>query len=233
MEPRGLALVSGSPRSARLHLVRHGAAAGVGGRAVGHTDPPLAEAGRVAVEALAATWRGPAPGLLLASDLARAAGSAAVLAAAWRIDAVTDPRLRELDFGAWDGRPWEEIHHADGERLARWGARWWEVATPGGEGWADLAERTLGWYRGWLAAEPPADTVVVTHGGPLRALLAHLLGLGRDRVWQIAPGHARVTSLELGGAAAQEPERAGRVGCVRLLTWNLPSFPSGAPGAGA
>lgn len=197
----------------RLYLVRHGAAEGAAGRAVGHVDLPLSAAGREAVARLAATWPpGPPPGRLVASPLGRAAGTAAVLAEAWGLPPATpEPRLAEMSFGAWDGRRWDDVHAEDGERFAAWSARWWEEPSPGGEAFADLVRRVGAWWDelwsgalGGSTGAPPGATVAVTHAGPIRALLAGRLGVPREEVWDVAVGEARVTAVE---AAAGRPPR--------------------------
>lgn len=188
------------PITRRLYLVRHGAAAGGAGRAVGHTDLPLSAEGRRAVERLAATWQGPPPDRLLTSPLARAAATASLLAAAWGLQpAPPEPRLTEMSFGAWDGRPWEEIHASDGARLAAWADRWWQAPTPDGEGFADLVRRVGEWWDEWLAAAAVSEvTVAVTHAGPIRALLAGRLAVPREEIWDLSVGPARVTAVEVG-----------------------------------
>jgi broad specificity phosphatase PhoE len=201
--------------SRRLVLVRHGAAAGARGRAIGHSDPLLSAAGRRAVERLAATWQGPPPHRLVASPLARAAATASVLAAAWGMaPARPEPRLAEMSFGAWDGRLWAEIHAADGDRLAAWADRWWQAATPDGEGFADLVRRMGEWWDEWRAGDEatvaenaaPRVTVAVTHAGPVRALLVGRLGVPRHEVWDLPIGLARVTAVDV--VAAGPPRLA-------------------------
>lgn len=183
--------------SRRLHLVRHGAAEGVEGRAVGQVDPPLSQAGRRAVHRLGKTWQGTPPEHLVTSDLRRARASAEVLAELWSTEARVDPRWREMDFGRWDGREWEEIHATDEQRLARWGEEWERRGPPGGESFHDLVRRVSGWYDDWRATGPPASTVVVAHSGAIRALLTLLLDLSREEIWQVSIQTARVTSVEL------------------------------------
>jgi broad specificity phosphatase PhoE len=190
----------------RLYLVRHGAAAGAEGRAIGHSDLPLSADGRRAVERLAATWLGPPPDRLLTSPLARAAATASLLAAAWGMEpAPPEPRLAEMSFGAWDGRPWDDIHAADRARFTAWADRWWQAPTPDGEGFADLARRVGEWWDEWIAAAAASDlTVAVTHAGPIRALLAARFGMPRELLWDLPVGLARVTALDV---LAGEPPR--------------------------
>lgn len=174
-----------------LHLVRHGEAEGNAGRAVGHLDLPLSDLGARRIEALAETWQGPPPDRLVASDLRRAADSAAILSGRLGAPLVTDPRLRELSFGVWEGCTWDEIYRRDPSHFAAWGERWWEVAPPGGETFDDLTRRVLAWFR-----ELGGEVIVaVAHGGSFRALLTGLLKVPREQVFDVRLDCARVSAL--------------------------------------
>lgn len=83
----------------------------------------------------------------------------------------TDPRLREIGFGAWEGSTWAEIRRRDPAGAAqrdrmRWGHR---PPGAGGESYAMLVERI-----GPLFAELGPRSVVVAHGGVARAMLVAL-----------------------------------------------------------
>lgn len=184
----------------RLYLVRHGEAEGSDGRAVGHLDLPLSVAGLRQVEALAASWHDSTPDRLFASDLRRAVDSARILAARTGGVLSLDPRLRELSFGEWEGLGWDEIHQGYRCQLAAWGERWWEVAPPGGETFADLSRRSLSWFH-----ELPEEEVVmaVGHGGSLRALLAALLGFSPKEVFDLRLDHAHVSAVAVDGESCE------------------------------
>jgi broad specificity phosphatase PhoE len=179
---------------------------------VGHLDLGLSAAGRRAVAALAATWQAPPPDRLFTSDLARSAASAAILGTAWGLTPRPDARLRELAFGAWEGREWQAIHRDDTARFAAWGERWWEEATPGGESYGELSRRVVGWYAEAVAAGPPGVTVAVGHGGPWRALVGELLGLPRGDVWSWPLEPAWVAAVELPPEGRPRPLFLGRTG---------------------
>lgn len=186
------------PSHRRIFLVRHGIAEGADGMAVGQVDLPLSTAGAASLERLATTWQGPPPDVLISSDLARAARSADVLAAAWGIDvAGRDPRLREMDFGDWDGLSFTEIRRRDGTIFDHWKDRWWDHAAPGGESMSDVATRSRAWLEERLR-DGPGTTVAVAHGGSIRTLLAHSLGMAGERVFHLHLDHGRVSSLGTG-----------------------------------
>ena len=82
-----------------LYLMRHGAP-DVAGRLLGRTDDPATEAG---IAACVARAHGLAVNRIEASDLIRARACAEAIGAPLGVAVETDPRWRELDFGAWDG----------------------------------------------------------------------------------------------------------------------------------
>jgi alpha-ribazole phosphatase len=180
----------------KLYLVRHGEVEAGKGRVVGHLDLPLSAEGTRHISALANTWLGAPPSLFFASDLRRSIDSAALLAARLGRVPETDPRLRELSFGHWEGATWDEIYRRDRERLAAWGERWWEVAPPGGETFTNLSRRVLDWFAD-LEPRTEESTVVlvVAHGGSLRALLGALLGISHARLFELRLDCAHVSAL--------------------------------------
>jgi broad specificity phosphatase PhoE len=196
-----------------LVLVRHGRPAGAEGICLGHHDLALAEDGRPALDRLAADWRAaadagratvPVPGRMVTSDLARTRASAEVLGEALGLTAEHDARLREMDFGAWDGRPWSELEAADGARLGAWMADWATVAAPGGEAFPDVAARTGAWLADLRAGPPPAAPVlVVAHSGSIRALLCGVMGWPLAQAFRVRVDYARATAVRV--AAPDDP----------------------------
>ncbi|HEY0512890.1 MAG TPA: alpha-ribazole phosphatase [Thermoanaerobaculia bacterium] len=202
----------------RIYLVRHGRAEGQEGRAVGHHDLPLSASGAAAARRLGATWQGPPPDALHASDLRRAAATARLLAAAWGLPVTLDPRLREIGFGDWEGRAWQEIHERDGERFAAWSQEWWTARIPAGESYPELAARAHEWLAEILEVHAGRTVVAVAHGGSIRALLAHALGLPRETVFRLRLDPAGVTGLAAGK------------GGLEVLCVNSGRFPEAAAG---
>ena len=112
---------------------------------------------------------------LIASPLARTVETMRlVLAAARQPDRPfsTDPALREASYGEWEGLTLAEIgaRHPEAARLRQ--ADKWGYAPPAGESYATVADRIALWLQ--ALREP---TLIVSHGGVLRALLHHLAGM--------------------------------------------------------
>ncbi|MBO4270722.1 histidine phosphatase family protein [Microbispora triticiradicis] len=82
--------------------------------------------------------------------------------------------LAEADYGAWAGRPFAEVAAADPAGLGAWLTD--PRAIPhGGESLAGLGERVAAWMESLRA--DAARVVAVCDAGPIRAALAHALGL--------------------------------------------------------
>ena len=169
------------------HLMRHGAPQRPG-LLLGHLDMPATAEG---VRACAGRAQGLGPVRLVSSDLLRARACAEALATPQ-----TDPRWRELDIGAWDGLAPAEI---DSAALGAFWANPDENPPPGGERWSALVARV----EAALRDLPPEPVLVVTHGGPMRAALHILLGLGLPEVWRFDLPYAALLTFSL--SAGQPP----------------------------
>lgn len=163
----------------RLTLIRHGLTEwNVSGRFQGHSNVPLSADGRAQAVLLAgylATF--PAIDVVMASPLARAVETARI--AIPDRELLLDPRLRELDFGAFEGLTRDVI-----ERDPRW-AVWIEDpfmrAAPDGESYRQLRERMVAWLDEARRSFPDAHVAAVTHSGSIQTLLSALLGVERPR----------------------------------------------------
>ena len=106
----------------------------------------------------------------------------------------TDERLLEINFGRWEGRTWQEIKQADAAELKARDANEFDYAVPGGESYADVMKRVVSWLGS--VAHP---TVVVSHGGIMRCLRGHVLGLSNEAILKLDIPQDKVMLIE-GGA---------------------------------
>ncbi len=184
----------------RLILLRHAQPEGHDGRCVGHHDTELSRYGVESALALADQWRGVAgPPVLVTSDLRRAASTADALARAWEVEVNVDARLREMSFGDWDGRLWEDISTRDGERLRAWSDDWIAIAPPGGESGHELRRRVETALRDLIAlTEGGRAVVAVTHAGWIRIATTLLLGEPVSAAFTRDVGYARGAAFRVG-----------------------------------
>jgi glucosyl-3-phosphoglycerate phosphatase len=188
--------------SARLFLVRHGQSTyNAQARLQGQADPPLSDAGRAEAKLLKPALASFDETQVVTSDLKRARETAELLGyPAARLDA----RLREIDVGAWAGRPLSEF--PSGSDPAWRGG---PLKAPDGESWEDLQTRVGSALDELIAAG--GTWLVVCHGGVVRAALSYVTGADAQRV--AGPANASVTVIR-----AQDPPQLEAYGWVPHLS---------------
>jgi broad specificity phosphatase PhoE len=98
------------------------------------------------------------------------------------LDARVEPRLAECDFGSWAGRSLAELHAEDAEAVERWMSD--PDARPhAGETLSELSLRVAGWLDDATAGD--GCLVAMTHGGVIRAAVAHALEAPLATFWRI------------------------------------------------
>jgi probable phosphoglycerate mutase len=142
-------------------------------RVQGHTDVPLNATGLEQARALADELSGSRLVAVYASDLARTRDTAAIVAAHHHLDVILDPDLREKNFGSWEGMTDVEILDRFPEAVrGRWGD---------GETNEAVAGRAIAAFDRIRGLHPAGPVLVVSHGGPLRAILTHI-GIEHDSI---------------------------------------------------
>jgi broad specificity phosphatase PhoE/ribonuclease HI len=168
---RGWQALAGTPTA--LLLLRHAQTAlSVERRFSGVGDPPLTAYGEAQAAALAARVAAmPGPfAAVWSSPLRRALRTASLVAAALGLEVRVDERLRETDFGDWEGLTFAEIQARDPDALTAWlGDQ--DVAAPGGESFAATTRRVRQARDALVAEHPGANVVVVSHVTPVKVLL--------------------------------------------------------------
>ena len=164
-------------RGLRLVLWRHGQTVwNFEDRFQGQTDIPLDETGVAQAGRAARLLAALHPDAIVASDLTRAASTAAPLARITGLPVTSDKDLRERHGGAWEGLTGPEIRERYPAEFRTW-------SPPGGESAVAVADRVHGALERIVETLPPgALAVVVSHGAALRLGMCKLLGLPED-VW--------------------------------------------------
>lgn len=159
----------------RLILIRHGETDwNREGRLQGGQDIPLNELGRTQAAEAAGRLRTLAPGFAtldyIGSPMQRARETMDILRATLSLEPGAyrlDDRLKELTFGSWEGFTWRDIRKAEREQAQLRERDKWSFVPPGGESYAMLAQRIRP-----VLEELARETVIVSHGGVARAVLA-------------------------------------------------------------
>ena len=141
-----------------VRLIRHGLTAGnAAGRYVGKTDEPLCPEGRAAAEKKEKDF---SLDRVYVSPMKRARETAAILFPNAEQIVIAD--LREMDFGAFEGRSADEMEHDPVYRT--WVDDLCRGACPGGESQAEFHARVGAAFAETVRALE-SDATFVVHGG--------------------------------------------------------------------
>ena len=176
--------MNSSYQSAIIDLLRHGTIAGDPGL-YGHTDIALSESG----------WQQMQQSVsidlqyqqVLSSPLQRCHRFAKDYSRRHALQLTTDPMLQEMNFGTWDGHTFDQLQ-------PRWPEleKFWEtpaeVTPPEGESLLGFKNRVEQAWQTLLQQCRGTQTLVVTHAGVIRMILAQLLSVD----WQSADYYQRL-----------------------------------------
>jgi broad specificity phosphatase PhoE len=161
----------------RLLLARHGEVpSNREFRYVGSLDEPLAAVGLEQADRLAAALASLPVRAVYSSPLLRTRETARRIAAARDLTLRLEPRLREQAFGEWEGLTRAQVLESDGERLRSWEADL-GLAPPGGESLEAVQARMLDLVEELAGDHLGESIVLVSHVGPIKALLCAALGV--------------------------------------------------------
>jgi alpha-ribazole phosphatase len=155
----------------RLYLIRHPTPAVPPGVCYGRSDIDLAVDPADVARNLSVTL--PPLDEVHSSPLRRCRRLAGLL----HPSPVFDTRLQEMDFGAWEGRCWEDIERT---QIDAWAAQPFDFSPPRGESGRLVASRVIEFAGQFTHRKNGGNIAVVSHQGPLGILLAHLLGEGES-----------------------------------------------------
>ena len=181
----------------RLILLRHGQTPlSVERRYSGRGNPDLTDEGRRQARAAAArVVREEGIAAIVTSPLRRARSTAEEVAVLTGIDVVEHPGLIENDFGDWEGLTFTEASQRDPDLHRAWLSDI-TVPAPGGESFAQVAERISRTKAELLERYPGQTVVLVSHVTPIKTLLQDALGVGPELLFRLHLDLASVSIAE-------------------------------------
>ncbi len=188
-------------RQVTLDLLRHGAVAGPPAL-YGRHDVPLSPLGWQQLEA--ALQAAPRYQRILSSPLRRCADFARLLAEKQGLVCELQPALAEMDFGHWDGVPFDDLE-SDWPRLEQFWQQPARISPPAGETLQAFHDRIAGAWQHLLGSLTQERVLLLTHAGVIRLILAQLLPIdwrAGDYHQRLRLGHASLTRIQLTYAAA-------------------------------
>lgn len=174
----------------QLYLIRHPPPEVAAGLCYGATDLTLADDAHTTA-ATAATLRAQLPPALplFSSPLQRCL----TLARALHPAPVCDPRLAEMNFGAWEMRPWDDIGCT---ALDAWAANPLHYTPPGGESVSHMQQRVLG-FLAELDRLHHEAIALVTHAGVMKIISGHAKRLSPSDWMQLRFAYGSVVQITL------------------------------------
>jgi probable phosphoglycerate mutase len=187
-----------------LHLVRHGdTLQAAEGYFAGDIDPPLTDRGRAQAEAVGKVASRLDLAAVYVSPKLRARQTAEPILRECKLEPVVEDGLREIAYGAWEGRKESEIKVSDADMYSAWSQDPALVSPPGGESAFAIAARALPCLVRARREHPNGNVMFVSHKATVRIMVCALLGvpLGRFRD-RIACPTASLTTFEFGERGA-------------------------------
>ena len=189
----------------QIDLVRHGPVAGPAAL-YGWTDVPLKHPQPECLDWLfAQSYQ-----QILTSPLKRCRDTAELQATRLQLQPVIDADLKEMNFGLWDGVPFDEKHPYWPEQQHFW-QQPFAVSPPGGESFAEVQQRVLRAFERH-SSTTSHQALWLLHGGVIRLLLAHLLGIDlRHSHWlqRLSIGYGSVSRI-----SRYHPDSPWQVHCI-------------------
>lgn len=177
-------------------IIRHGETEwNQTGRFQGHSDVPLSETGRAQAEALGRNLALDHVDAIYASDLTRAIETAAPLAARFGLTVTPDPLLRELNFGAWEGRSFSDVNAENPNAMKQFYNDPEYADIPDSEPFPDFQKRVAGRVREIAELHRGKRIVIVSHGASIRILLADILAMPIRSIWHISQLNTAVNKI--------------------------------------
>lgn len=180
-----------------IYLMRHAKPElPYGGRVYyGQTDYPLSQEGLRSAAEVGNYLKGKIDfDYVYASDMTRAKQTAELAAPGKEIRIA--PELREVNLGAWEGRSYDDVRAQFTEIYEARGAKFAEVAPPGGETFVEMQRRTVPAFEKIVASHKSGRILIVVHGGTIWTISAKIFGYDLNDMYFFLVDYCGISVLE-------------------------------------
>lgn len=183
--------------STTLILIRHGETPyNRNRRYQGHRDTSLTKKGKRQTREIALRLRDEPLDAIYSSDLKRTRYMAEIINSYHSLKVNILPELREIDFGDWEGKTYNEIQREWKGLLSGWEKEPSKIKIPKGESIKDLAGRVRFAIKKIISNHPDQRIAIITHGGPIRIILMDALDLRLDDWWKTITSNGGISIVE-------------------------------------
>ncbi len=181
----------------RLLLVRHGITEfNSTRRFAGYSDVEMSTDGYQQIEKLRDRLADEKIDAVYSSDLKRAWLTAETISSGHKVEIISCPELREINYGEAEGLTFDEINRLYPELAKSIRGFSLELKFPGGESFEGFIGRTSKFLDRLERHEPSETILIVSHSGPLRVLVCHLLGIDQTHWRQFRCDNASLSIVE-------------------------------------
>lgn len=121
--------------------------------------------------------------LILSSPLQRCSKAADILFPERRV--ILDERLKELNFGDWENRKWDDLPKED---LNEWSNNLLNYRPGGSESFQELSDRVTEFLRELLERKEE-NILILSHAGTMRAALSFIMNISLETVLSFTLGY--------------------------------------------
>jgi alpha-ribazole phosphatase/probable phosphoglycerate mutase len=183
----------------KIYLIRHGETDDAdSGRYKGHLDVPLSENGIKQIKKLAEYLSQDTDlNVVYTSDLRRAIKSAEIIAGLFGLQTVITEKLKERNFGQWEGMSFIEIEKKYPDAFKAWADNPLKFSPMNGESTSEVRERVMPAFNEITAKHKGQNIAILSHGGVIRIILCELLGIPLENIFRIEQDFAALNIIEL------------------------------------
>lgn len=175
-----------------IDLIRHGEPVG-GQKLRGALDDPLSELGwqqmHNSVENTQA-WQA-----IITSPLSRCHAFAEHLSSQLKLPLSRNEQFQEINFGVWEGLSVKELMKTEPNALRNYWQNPDKYAPKDSEQMTDFLHRIHNAWNQLVVAERGKHNLLVCHGGVIRAIIMHILGMPKEHLWNIDVPYANVSRI--------------------------------------
>ena len=187
----------------KIMLVRHGVTEwNVTNKIQGQSDIHLAPDGVHQARLLTAHFPFDIVDAIYSSDLHRAMTTAEVIASRFNLEIIPVKEFREINFGSWEGRSFEEIAKEDPAEFKNFFLRPDMLLIKDGETFAELQNRAITMLKKIVHdIGDKKHIVIVTHGAIIRTIIAYILEMPLRKIWTLKQHNTAVNILRIDDGA--------------------------------
>lgn len=187
----------------RIMLVRHGVTEWNNkGRIQGQSDTNLAPDGVHQSRLLTAHFPFDIVDAIYSSDLHRAFTTAEVIASRFNLDIIPVKEFREINFGEWEGKTFEEVAKEDPVEFKKFFLQPDMLLIKGGETFAEVQNRAITMLKRIVHdIGDKKHIVIVSHGAVIRTIIAYILEMPLRKLWTLKQHNTAVNILRVDDGA--------------------------------